>query len=36
MTAPNFLIELLDARSPTGFEYEAQLVVDKWIRESPF
>ena len=32
MTAPNFLIELLDARSPTGFEYEAQAVVDKWIK----
>ena len=32
MIAPNFLIELLDARSPTGFEYEAQVVVDKWIK----
>ena len=28
MNAPQFLVELLDARSPTGCEYEAQAVVD--------
>ncbi|MAH27077.1 MAG: peptidase M42 [Opitutae bacterium] len=31
MIAPQFLIELLDARSPTGCEYEAQAVVDQWM-----
>ena len=31
MIVPKFLKELLDARSPTGSEYEAQVVVDKWI-----
>lgn len=31
MSTPNFLKELLDARSPTGAEYEAQAVVDKWM-----
>lgn len=29
--APEFLVELLDARSPTGHEYEAQAVIDKRI-----
>lgn len=29
--APEFLIDLLDARSPTGHEYEAQAVVDRVI-----
>jgi putative aminopeptidase FrvX len=27
--APQFLVDLLDARSPTGHEYEAQAVVDR-------
>ena len=31
MSVPKFLNELLDARSPTGHEYEAQAVVDKWV-----
>lgn len=31
MSVPKFLNELLDARSPTGCEYEAQAVVDNWI-----
>jgi endoglucanase len=31
MSVPEFLNELLDARSPTGHEYEAQAVVDKWV-----
>ena len=30
-TAPQFLVDLLDARSPTGAEYEAQAVVDRVI-----
>ncbi|MFV0416384.1 MAG: M20/M25/M40 family metallo-hydrolase [Chthoniobacterales bacterium] len=29
--APDFLVDLLDARSPTGAEYEAQAVVDAFI-----
>ena len=29
--APQFLVDLLDARSPTGAEYEAQEVVDRHI-----
>jgi tetrahedral aminopeptidase len=29
--APQFLVDLLDARSPTGHEYEAQAVVDRHI-----
>ena len=29
--APQFLVDLLDARSPTGHEYEAQSVVDRHI-----
>ncbi len=29
--APEFLVDLLDARSPTGHEYEAQAVVDKHV-----
>jgi len=28
---PSFLIELLDARSPSGYEAEAQAVVDKFV-----
>ena len=35
MNAPQFLVELLDARSPTGCEYEAQAVVDKWMEPLP-
>lgn len=30
-TPPPFLVELLDARSPSGFEFEAQAVVDKYL-----
>ncbi|MFV0338300.1 MAG: M20/M25/M40 family metallo-hydrolase [Chthoniobacterales bacterium] len=30
--APDFLVDLLNARSPTGAEYEAQVVVDDFIR----
>ena len=29
--APEFLVDLLEARSPTGHEYEAQAVVDAHI-----
>lgn len=29
--APKFLVDLLNARSPTGHEYEAQAVVDRYI-----
>jgi endoglucanase len=29
--APHFLVDLLDARSPTGHEYEAQAVVDAHV-----
>jgi endoglucanase len=29
---PEFLVELLDARSPSGYEFEAQAVVDKWVK----
>jgi tetrahedral aminopeptidase len=29
--APEFLVDLLDARSPTGAEYEAQAVVDRYM-----
>ena len=29
--APEFLVDLLDARSPTGHEYEAQAVVDRHV-----
>lgn len=28
---PKFLVDLLDARSPTGHEYEAQVVVDQHV-----
>tara|TARA_A100001015_G_scaffold299072_1_gene382658 strand:+ start:7056 stop:8114 length:1059 start_codon:yes stop_codon:yes gene_type:complete len=31
MSVPNFLKDLLDARSPTGCEYEAQAVVDQYL-----
>lgn len=30
-TAPPFLVDLLEARSPTGFEQEAQKVVDSYM-----
>lgn len=30
-SVPQFLVDLLDARSPTGAEYEAQVVVDREI-----
>ncbi|MFU8848778.1 MAG: M42 family metallopeptidase [Opitutales bacterium] len=30
-TAPDFLVDLLNARSPTGHEYEAQAVVDRYV-----
>ena len=29
--APEFLVDLLDARSPTGHEYEAQAVLDRYV-----
>ena len=29
--APGFLVDLLNARSPTGHEYEAQKVVDDYV-----
>lgn len=29
--APDFLVDLLNARSPTGYEYEAQAVVDRHL-----
>lgn len=29
--APEFLVDLLNARSPTGHEYEAQAVVDRYL-----
>lgn len=31
MSVPQFLKDLLDARSPTGCEYEAQAVVDQYL-----
>lgn len=33
-TTPEFLIDLLNARSPSGFEYEAQEVLDKYLKPS--
>ena len=29
--APEFLVDLLNARSPTGHEYEAQAVIDRYV-----
>jgi len=31
-TPPAFLVDLLEARSPTGSEFEAQVVVDRYMR----
>jgi len=31
-TPPPFLVDLLEARSPTGAEFEAQAVVDRFVR----
>ncbi len=31
-TPPPFLVDLLEARSPTGSEFEAQTVVDRYLR----
>jgi len=31
-TPPPFLVDLLEARSPTGSEFEAQAVVDRYVR----
>ncbi|MFO7724744.1 MAG: M42 family metallopeptidase [Oceanipulchritudo sp.] len=31
MDAPEFLVELLNARSPSGYEMEAQAVVDRFV-----
>lgn len=31
--APEFLVDLLNARSPTGHEYEAQAVVDRYVED---
>ncbi|MDR1498590.1 MAG: M20/M25/M40 family metallo-hydrolase [Puniceicoccales bacterium] len=33
-TPPPFLVELLDAKSPTGHEFAAQRVVDKYVRDA--
>jgi len=30
--APQFLVDLIDARSPVGHEFEAQAVVDKYVK----
>ncbi len=30
--APEFLTKLLNARSPSGYEFEAQAVVDLWVK----
>lgn len=30
--APEFLVDLLNARSPSGYEFEAQAVVDKYVK----
>ena len=32
--APDFLVDLLNARSPTGHEYEAQKVVDHYVEKN--
>ncbi len=32
--APEFLVDLLNARSPTGHEYEAQAVVDRYVEKT--
>lgn len=32
--APEFLVDLLNARSPSGYEFEAQAVVDKHVADS--
>jgi len=31
--APDFLVDLLNARSPTGHEYESQVVVDHYVEK---
>jgi putative aminopeptidase FrvX len=33
-TTPEFLVDLLNARSPSGFEYEAQAVLDQYLKPS--
>jgi len=33
-TPPPFLVDLLEARSPTGAEFEAQTVVDRYVRSA--
>lgn len=33
-STPDFLIDLLNARSPSGFEYEAQTVLDTYLKPS--
>lgn len=33
VTPPDFLVDLLNARSPTGHEYEAQAVVDRYVEK---
>ena len=30
--APDFLVDLLNARSPTGAEHEAQAVIDRYVK----
>ena len=32
--SPEFLVDLLNARSPTGHEFEAQAVVDRYVEDS--
>lgn len=32
--APDFLVDLLNARSPSGYETEAQAVFDRYVREA--
>lgn len=34
LAPPEFLIDLLNARSPSGYEYEAQAVLDKYLKPS--
>lgn len=33
-TAPDFLVDLLNARSPSGYETEAQAVFDRYVKDS--
>ncbi len=33
-TAPGFLVDLLNSRSPTGHEFEAQAVIDRYVKDT--